>query len=121
VAAAALRLAAGQRDVNRPDLVDGKALADRLDTTEGGQQPRQFALLDAEHLDVDVLRHDAEQPVADPAADDYCASAACARRFREGARQVEGVGGIHVPMLSHTLLRECVGLKPRRHRSARSL
>ena len=80
VAAAGLRLAARQRHVDVADLVDLKALADRLDAAERLEQRAQPIAGNAEDLDVDVLRLAAEQPVADPAADDQRAAAGVARR-----------------------------------------
>ena len=76
VAAAGLRFAARQRDVDVADLVDLKAFADRLDAAERlraasegdrrqGRRPRCRCPCESR----------AEQPVADPAADDQRAAA----------------------------------------------
>ena len=75
VAAARLRIAAGQRHVDVADLVDLKALADRFDAAERLEQGAKPIGREAEDLDVDVLRVAAEQPIAHPAADDQRAAA----------------------------------------------
>ena len=93
VSATLLRFPPGQRDVDRRlagsgtrQLVDGEALAHRLDAAERAEQCWQAILWNAEHLDVDVLRRLAAQPVAHPAADDEGAPA----RLAHGPRDVEG-------------------------------
>ncbi len=88
VPAAGLRLAARERDVEIADLVDGEALADRLDVAEslraarevdppGGRRPRDRDPWAA-----------AEQLVAHPAADDERAAAGGADRARDREREV---------------------------------
>ena len=85
VAAARLRLAPRQRDVDVADLEDLKAFADRLDAADRFEQRPQAIGGQAEHLEVDVLRRLAEQPIAHPAADDERAPAGVA----DGARDLE--------------------------------
>jgi hypothetical protein len=104
VAAPALGVAAGKRDVDgraeavrhgralhRCDgqLVDREALAHHLDTTEPHEQFAEPVLRDAEDLHVDVdgrARSDADrraaQTIADPPTDDERAAAMGANRFR---------------------------------------
>ena len=81
--AAGLRLAARQRHVEARDLVDGEALADGVHAAERREQLLQPRRVDAEDLEVDVLRRPSQQAVAHPAADDQRAPAgvadACAR------------------------------------------
>ncbi len=82
VAAADLRLAAGQRHVDAGDLVDGERLADGIDAADGFEQAAQPVRLDAVHLEVDVRGGDPEEPVAHPAAGDERAAARVAHRAR---------------------------------------
>ena len=71
-----LRLAARQRHVDVAALVDLEALADGFDAAERFEQRCAARCgIDAEHLDVDVLRLVPEQVVAHPAADNECAAA----------------------------------------------
>ena len=86
VAAADLRLAAGQRDVDVARLVDREALADGLDRAEPLEQGAKRRGRHAEHLEVDVLGRVAEQAVAHPPADDQRAPAFLA----DGARDRPG-------------------------------
>ena len=55
VSATDLRFAAGQRDVEPGDLVDGEALADGVDAAEPGEERLETRGLEAVDLDVDVL------------------------------------------------------------------
>ena len=96
MAPADLRLAAGQRDIDLADLVHREALADRLDPAEALQQCPQRRRPDAEDLDVDVLRRQAEQPISHPSADDERAAASLADSLGHRPRAVEpGFGGRH--------------------------
>ena len=88
VAAADLRLAAGQRHVHAGDLVDGERLADGIDAADGPEQAAQPVRLDPVDLDVDVRRRDPEQPVAHPAAGDERAAARVAHRPRNRQRRL---------------------------------
>ena len=79
MAASRLRFAARQRHVDVADLVDLKALADRLDAAERFEQRAQTIAGKAEHLEVDVARlGQAQQPIANPAADNQRAAAGVA-------------------------------------------
>ena len=79
VAASRLRIAPRQRHVDVADLVDLKAFADRFDAAERLEQRAQTIAGEAEDLEVDVARlGQAEQPIADPAADDQRAAAGVA-------------------------------------------
>ena len=69
VAAARLRFGAGEGDVERTELEDREAGADAVDRTESRQHRLQLVRGQAVDFDVDVLRRDAQQLVADPAAD----------------------------------------------------
>jgi hypothetical protein len=90
-----LRLAAGERDVDVSDdvrgnhLVDGKALAHRLDAAERSQQGWKALLRDAEDLEVDVLGWVAAEAIADPSADDQRASAGVAGGDGDATRGVQ--------------------------------
>ena len=95
MAAAGLRVAARQRHVDAADLVDREALADRVDRTEPRQQVAQRIGGDAEHLQVDVLRRPAEQPIADPAADDQGAAAGRGRCAARSSATSGGTGRGH--------------------------
>ena len=96
VAAARLRLAAGQADVDRqagvaagPDLVDREGLADGVDGAVRGEQGAQAPRLQAVDLEVVVGARDAAHAVAHPAADQERAAAGRADRAAElddGAR-----------------------------------
>ena len=79
VAAAVLRFAARQRDVDAGNLVDGEALADGVDRAELRQQLAQCRRGEAVDLEIDVLRRAPDQPIANPAADDQRAAAGVLR------------------------------------------
>ena len=89
VAASGLRLAAGQRDVDRADLVDGEALADGLNAAETRQQRDQRVRREAEDLEVQILRREPQQPIADEAADDQRVTAGRARCRGDVVRELE--------------------------------
>ena len=89
--AAGLRLAPRQRHVEAGHLVDGEALADGVDAAEAPAGSSFSAIgVDAEDLDVDVLRGVTHQPIAHPAADDQRAAAGVAHaRARSPSRRVD--------------------------------
>ena len=75
VAAAALRLAAGQSDVDGAQLEDRKGLPDRLDPPERAEDERQLVLRHAEDLEIQVLRGAAQQAIPHESADGQGATA----------------------------------------------
>src|SRR5436190_24002278 len=78
MAAAGLRFAARQRDVDIAGLEHLKTFADGLDAAERLEQRFQAIRGHAEDFDVDVLRVAFHQAVAYPAADEERASAGVA-------------------------------------------
>jgi hypothetical protein len=68
-------LAARQTDVDYADLVDGEALADRLNRAERRQESGEIARGNAKHLHVEVFRFmtraASKQAVTDPSSDDH--------------------------------------------------
>ena len=92
VAAAVLRLAAGQGHVDRAELVDGEGAADRLDASERAEHRRQVVLRHAEDLEIEVLRGPPPQLVAHVAADHHGPAAARARHPRHGQGEIERLG-----------------------------
>ena len=96
VAAAGLRFAPRQRDVDVADLVDLKAFADGFDAAEGFEQRAQAIGRHAEDLEVDVFRAHAaaeHQPIAHPAADDERAAAGVANGGGDRDRAVPARDG----------------------------
>ena len=91
VPASGLRFPPWQRDVDVAELEHLEALAHELDSSERFEQLAQPGRRDAEDLDVDVFRLTAEQPVADPAADDERASAFAANGFGDLSGQHEKI------------------------------
>ena len=89
----ALRLAAGQRDIDGTKLVHGEALAHRLDAAEGGEQCGHLALGHAVQLDVDLARGLPEQAIAHVATDDEGAATAARRGVGDRTRERERVVG----------------------------
>src|SRR5262245_41025978 len=94
--AASLRVSARKRDVDltsdpagRHDLVDGKTLTDRFNTSDGCEQRGQLLLVDFKYLDVDVLRRAPTQPISHPSADDQRAAAGRGGGLCDAARRVE--------------------------------
>ncbi len=69
MAAAGLRFATRERDIDLAKFVDRKRLARRHYLAERLQQREQAILRDAEDLDVEILRRPAEQAIAREAAD----------------------------------------------------
>ena len=69
------------------DLVDREALADRIDASKGRQDVPQPIGRQPVDFEVDVVRGEAEEPVAHPAADDERATAGVA----DGAGDGEGL------------------------------
>ena len=108
VAAAGLRLAARQRDVDVADLVDGEALADGVDAAERLEQRAQPIGRHAEHLEVESFDDPAEQRVAHPAADDERAAAGVADRRARAPRARSG------SRRGHRSTSAAVGCTPRR-------
>ena len=119
VAAPGFRFAAGQRDVQAGDLVDREALADGVDRSEAGKQVLEAQRVQSVDLEVEILGDAAEQPIADPAADDQRLPAGCVHGASDRARRVErilrrlGVAQRGSPV--------AIGLRPKRRtmRSAR--
>jgi hypothetical protein len=91
VAAADLRLAPRERDVDTGDLVHGKTPPDRFHAAEGRQHGRQVVFGDTVDFEVQILGRAAPQAIADPAADDERAPAARLRRRRDCACERQGV------------------------------
>src|SRR4029450_2515109 len=97
MAAAGLRIAPRQRDVDRAELVDLKALADRLHPAKTFEQLAQSSGRDVKDLEIDVgvgFAGAVHDPTAAPAADDHPPAAGAG----DGARDVDGSinRGIHV-------------------------
>src|SRR5439155_27305895 len=98
VSAARFRVAARQRHVDLGELVDLKALPDRLDAPERLEQRPQAIAGNAEDLEIDVallalFRFEPHQPIADPSADDERAAAGVAYGCRNRAREIERAHG----------------------------
>ena len=119
VAAPGLRLAAGQRDVQAGHLVDREALADGVDRSEAGEQVLEAQRVQPVDLEVEILGDAAEQPIADPAADDQRPAAGGVDGAGDRPRRVERI--LRRLGVAHRASPLAIGLRPKRRtmRSAR--
>src|SRR5688572_18485892 len=88
-----LRVAAGQRDVHVGNLEHGEALADDVEAAEALKDLSQPPGGHPEHFDIDVLRRDAEQSIAYPAAHEQGAAALVLDRTRDRDSRLDAHSG----------------------------